>query len=400
MKMKAIVGTIRILVLTVTVTSAAFVVPTTKHRKSSTTTSSAPWLRQRVSPHLSATSSSSNTLSNWEMLEFLLSSASSSTNTNNNNNLLLGQADRALQWGLQLEKNGQARKASANFHEAATLYQCLLDSLRQSKVGGEFHHVSVLTTVDECRTILAFVVVRLASLYVDALGEAKAGVRLLELAVAVDSERPSAVTWKGLAQAIQAAATSKSIHTETFSEQETDNDSEAVSQGKVVLQQSIDAYRKALSLAPDNLRVQFDLAVALERLNDMENDQDTPNDESQAILETLRRSESTYACLVDSWGYVRWHQRRVPIHSWNLYRGTFDILQLALQAAMPLIERQGLVCEFGVGGRYPIEVAGSICQSTMAQDLTFFYSHLSIRRRSKSSYDARNITAGCCHSWL
>ena len=39
----------------------------------------------------------------------------------------------------------------------------------------------------------------------------------------------------------------------------------------------------------------------------------------------------------------------------NLHRGTRDMLKLALDAAMPLIEQQrgnrahGLVCEFGVG---------------------------------------------------
>jgi len=86
-------------------------------------------------------------------------------------NSLVGQADRAFRLGIQLEKNGQARKASASFHEAATLYQCFLDSKK------EFGHVTSLRE-EECTAILAYACLRLGFLSLDALGEAKAAVRL------------------------------------------------------------------------------------------------------------------------------------------------------------------------------------------------------------------------------
>ena len=57
--------------------------------------------------------------------------------------------------------------------------------------------------------------------------------------------------------------------------------------------------------------------------------------------------------LVDSWGYVRWHTRRTDVHQLNLHRGTRAMLQIALDAALPLLllkqqDKGGLVCEFGV----------------------------------------------------
>ena len=53
--------------------------------------------------------------------------------------------------------------------------------------------------------------------------------------------------------------------------------------------------------------------------------------------------------LVDSWGYVRWHTRKVEALELNLHRGTRAMLQLALNHAWELIhEANGLVCEFGV----------------------------------------------------
>ena len=51
----------------------------------------------------------------------------------------------------------------------------------------------------------------------------------------------------------------------------------------------------------------------------------------------------------------RWHTRNTDPALLNLHRGTRDMIKLALDAAMPLIENQrenraqGLVCEFGVG---------------------------------------------------
>lgn len=79
-------------------------------------------------------------------------------------------------------------------------------------------------------------------------------------------------------------------------------------------------------------------------------------EESEQIMNYLRRDNneetnlSSY--LVDSWGYVRWHTRRTPTHLLNLHRGTRAMLQIALDAALPLLLKDnnggGLVCEFGV----------------------------------------------------
>ena len=79
-------------------------------------------------------------------------------------------------------------------------------------------------------------------------------------------------------------------------------------------------------------------------------------------MDILRRDDNnmkeetnlySYSYLVDSWGYVRWHTRRTPSHLLNLHRGTRAMLQIALNAAIPLLQQQeqqnnGLVCEFGV----------------------------------------------------
>jgi len=221
----------------------------------------------------------------------------------------MGQADRAFRLGIQLEKNGQARKATASFHEAATLYQCFLDSK------SEFGHVTSLSE-EECTAILAYACLRLGFLSLDALGEAKAAVRLYKEASSVDPV-PSAVSYDGMGQSLEAA------------------------HGGRALLDAIESYRTALRLQPGNLNVAFKLAVALDRLG-----QDKEADE---LMEQLRRAESDYACLVDSWGYVRWHTRNQKDAELNLYRGTRDILELALNAAMPLIKQGGLVTEFGVG---------------------------------------------------
>jgi hypothetical protein len=72
-------------------------------------------------------------------------------------------------------------------------------------------------------------------------------------------------------------------------------------------------------------------------------------EESEKIMETLRRGESDLSSLVDSWGYVRWHTRRTDPSRLNLHRGTRAMLQIALDAAAPLLKHDdGLVCEFGV----------------------------------------------------
>ncbi len=79
------------------------------------------------------------------------------------------------------------------------------------------------------------------------------------------------------------------------------------------LNEAITAYRQALKLSRSDHRILFHLAVALERIGE--------EDESNEIMDTLRRDEAVYACLVDSWGYVRWHTRKIPSEDLNLYRG-------------------------------------------------------------------------------
>mmetsp|Transcript_1420 Transcript_1420/g.1937 ORF Transcript_1420/g.1937 Transcript_1420/m.1937 type:complete len:447 (+) Transcript_1420:165-1505(+) len=224
-------------------------------------------------------------------------------------NSLQGQADRAFRLGIQLEKNGRSRKASAAFHEAATLYQCFLDSK------SEFGHVTSLTE-DNCPAILAYACLRLGFLNLDALGDPNAAVRLYKEASAVDP-LPSAVSYDGIGQSLEAARGGRS------------------------LLEAVDAYRTALRLKPGNQKTIFKLAVALDRLGQKQ--------EAEELMEKLRRAESVYACLVDSWGYVRWHTRNIPNPQLNLYRGSRDMLEVALEAARPLIEQGGLLTEFGVG---------------------------------------------------
>mmetsp|Transcript_39402 Transcript_39402/g.55456 ORF Transcript_39402/g.55456 Transcript_39402/m.55456 type:complete len:220 (+) Transcript_39402:264-923(+) len=75
-------------------------------------------------------------------------------------------------------------------------------------------------------------------------------------------------------------------------------------------------------------------------------------------MDALRRSEAQHSCLVDSWGYVRWHTRK--FEKVNLMRGTRDMLELALNAAMPLIHEGGMVCEFGVASGRSIRMTQEI----------------------------------------
>ena len=107
------------------------------------------------------------------------------------------------------------------------------------------------------------------------------------------------------------------------------------------LSEAVAAYREALRLTPYKAKVRFDLAVALERLGLTE--------ESEPLMERLRRSEAPVSCLVDSWGYVRWHTRKVKRADLNLHRGTRATLRIGLDAAAPLTLRGGFVCESGVG---------------------------------------------------
>jgi hypothetical protein len=233
-------------------------------------------------------------------------------------NSVVGEADRAFRRGTQLDKTGQPRLASGDFHQAATLYQCFLD------LPENFGHVTNLEK-DDCRAVLSYTLVRLGFLNVDALSDPKAAVRLYTMATQIDP-LPSPVSFKGIGTALEAAG----------------------GNGKdlVHLKEAVEAYRKAAD-KDQKASIFFYLAVALERLGHME--------ESVPILESMQRSEAPACCLVDSWGYVRWHMRKTKPELLNLHRGTRDVLKLALDAAMPLIEQQrhsksqGLVCEFGVG---------------------------------------------------
>jgi tetratricopeptide (TPR) repeat protein len=224
-------------------------------------------------------------------------------------NSLVGEADRAFRLGVQLEKNGQASKASAAFHESTTLYQCLLD------FKSEFRHVTSLSEED-CPSILAYASFRLGYLNFDALGDSKAALRLFK--EATTDPFPGAVSYHMMGQSIEASDAGRN------------------------LEEAVAAYRQALTLSGSDHRILFHLAVALERIGE--------EDEANEIMETLRRDEAVYACLVDSWGYIRWHTRKIPCEDLNLHRGTRDMLEIALDAAMPLIQEGGLVCEFGVGG--------------------------------------------------
>eukprot|EP00571_Detonula_confervacea_P010729 CAMPEP_0172297804 /NCGR_PEP_ID=MMETSP1058-20130122/695_1 /TAXON_ID=83371 /ORGANISM="Detonula confervacea, Strain CCMP 353" /LENGTH=490 /DNA_ID=CAMNT_0013006997 /DNA_START=46 /DNA_END=1518 /DNA_ORIENTATION=+ len=248
-----------------------------------------------------------------------------------------GEADRAFRLGIQLEKAGLARAASAAFHEAATLYQCFLD---QSPSTNSFQHVTslALSNTDEDTSdsptvlaVLAYACIRLAHLSHDAFGDSRASTRLYKLAASVDPN-PGGVAYHGIGSSIEASITHSFIG----------QDERVVWRGE--MEKAVMAYREASELGGglgSNCEVLFHLAVALERLEEVE--------ESERIMETLRRGESNLSSLVDSWGYVRWHTRRTNPHHLNLHRGTRAMLQIAFDAAQPLLQHDdGLVCEFGV----------------------------------------------------
>jgi hypothetical protein len=224
---------------------------------------------------------------------------------------------------VELEQSGLTRAAVAAFHEAATLYQCFLDYEEQDRehFGHTFRHVTGFGSAEACRNVLAYTCVRLAHLNHDALGDSRAASRLYRDAATIDT-RPSSVAYNGMGTS-----------------------TEAYSAGSL-LDTVISHYRMAHDLDKNNAMVKFHLAVALER-----NSPDEESEESQALLDELRSSgRAQDSCLVDSWGYVRWHMRRIPQADFNLHRGTRDMLKIGLDAAMDLIiNENGFVAEFGVG---------------------------------------------------
>jgi len=239
------------------------------------------------------------------------------------NSVLYGEADRYYVHRMQLDENGQARAAAAAYLEAATLYQCCLD-FDPSSSQNPFGHV---TSSTEIQSLLASVALRLAHVNQDALGDPKSATRLYK-DVCYKMKFPSDTALDGMGTSLEAS-------------------------GKK--EEALDAYQSALKLNPNNHRVKFHLAVLLERLTSS-----TPEyeEESTKLMEELRRSEAVYACLVDSWGYVRWHTRRQP--DANLYRGTKQMLQVGIQAALPLIS-SGLVCEFGVAQGRSLRLIQELC---------------------------------------
>ena len=252
-----------------------------------------------------------------------------------NDGLVVGEADRSFRQGTQYERFGLFRAAAESFHEAATLYQCFLDQfddVAKEEASADDESVAVADDesetvpaaanafayvtgrdVNTCLPILAYACIRLAHLSHDALGDSKAAARLYKDAAAIDP-MPSSVAFDGIGTSIEASGGS--------------------------LEDAVEAYREAYRLNPSSARAGFHLAVALERLGRVE--------ESEPLMEQLRRSEAKVSCLVDSWGYVRWHTRKEMMDA-NLHRGTRSMLQIGLQAAMPMIRNDnGLVCEFGV----------------------------------------------------
>ena len=109
---------------------------------------------------------------------------------------------------------------------------------------------------------------RLAFLSIDALGDPRAAIRLYKEATKI-APNPNIFAYDGIGTSIEASFPGN-------------------------LREAVRAYRKALEI-DDNELTRFHLGVALERLGE----------ESEDIMEGIRRSDINYACLVDSWGYIR-----------------------------------------------------------------------------------------------
>jgi len=247
------------------------------------------------------------------------------------------------------------------------------------------------------KSVLAYACARLAYLSVDALGDPHAAARLYLDAIRIDidgfdgggeggggvSEEVHAAYYDGMGTAIEAACGTTQQAVEAYRKglvllkllhgveydaaEEEDEDGGGSSRIEDRSTESSKSLEKVLS---------FHLAVALERLGGEAN-----LEESTAIVASLRRpatpiptkndttnhsnnnnnnnnnhptSSSSnhhhhFSHLVDSWGYVRWHTRHIPNPSLNLYLGTRSLLQIGVEAALPLLEQDGgFVCEFGV----------------------------------------------------
>jgi hypothetical protein len=219
---------------------------------------------------------------------------------------------------------------------------------QQRKLPNKINEFSYVTSMvdnkggddETIHSILAYTCIRLAHLSHDYVGDSRVAARLYKEATVIDPH-PSSVAYDGWGTAIEASSRGDGDHD---------------------LRAAIVAYHKAIDISPSSQHVKFHLAVALERLaagtgtSASEDEREEFEQEANTILEQLRRGEAHDSCLVDSWGYVRWHTRKVkPQTANNLYRGTRRMLEIALEAAMDLILENpetdtppGLVCEFGV----------------------------------------------------
>lgn len=211
---------------------------------------------------------------------------------------------------------------------------------------------------------LAYCCTRLAFLSHDALSDPKAALRLYREAAVLDPMNPSAEAYDGIGMSIEACLGDRREAVEAYEmalkimegeksrggEQQDESsrnyEDHGMMQGGRGNYPNDDYYyyynnHNNNGLDDNSGFVKFHLGVALERLGKTE--------EAEEIMENLRRSEAKYACLVDSWGYIRWHTRRIPDEELNLYLGTRDMLRIGLDAAMDMLQNQGgLVCEFGV----------------------------------------------------
>lgn len=204
--------------------------------------------------------------------------------------------------------------------KAATDFAHRSDEDERLTANNEFGHVTNRYASAECQSVLAYTCVRLAHLSHDFLGDSKAAARLYKEATTIDPF-PSSVAFDGYGTATEASGGD--------------------------LLQAIQSYKKASQISPNDMVIAFHLAVALERNGQME--------QANIIFDRLRRGEeatAASAALVDSWGYVRWHTRRVKNDKLNLHLGTRAMLKVGLDAAMDLIngrQDRGILCEFGVG---------------------------------------------------
>ena len=282
-------------------------------------------------------------------------------------------------------------------------------------------------------SLLAYCYIRIGHLTNDAFGNAVDATKFYQLATTIDAVYPSAVSYHGIGTCIEASldgtttATATTTTTTTTSSGANDGDDDDGKRTVEVVQQqqqqqqqhqqqqqnnaeinnnnwkkqmkhAIESYRKANEILISNSNnndevVRFHLAVALERIGEVE--------ESTQIMDYLRRDNRvvdddddnnnnneennnlvSYSYLVNSWGYVRWHTRRIPTHLLNLHRGTRAMLQIALHAALPLLlplkdnnnnggggGGGGLVCEFGVASGRSIRMIKELLLMEEEEDI-------------------------------